>query len=137
MEADYKVSPKYRLGFYADFVKNLGYNATDVSARYGAYVAPRVKGYQSELSFGSDLMNRFATWRAFVGYRYLQRDAVIDAFTDQDYHLGGTDAKGYYLGSDFNFTRRTWMRVRYMAFDAIDGPPLAIDTWQLDVNARF
>jgi len=52
VEADYKVSPKYRLGFYADFVKNLGYNTTDVSARYGAYVAPRVKGYQSELSFG-------------------------------------------------------------------------------------
>jgi hypothetical protein len=137
IEADYVISPKYRLGFYADFVKNLGYNTADVSARYGAYVAPRVKGYQSELSFGSNLMNHFAAWRGFVGYRYLQRDAVIDAFTDQDYHLGGTDAKGYYLGSDFNFTRRTWLRVRYMAFDAIDGPPLAIDTWQIDVNARF
>jgi len=82
-------------------------------------------------------MNRFATWRTFVGYRYLQRDAVIDAFTDQDYHLGGTDAKGYYPRFRLQLYEADLMRVRYMAFDAIDGPPLAIDTWQLDVNARF
>ncbi len=137
VEADYVFSPRYRLEFYADYVKNLGYNTTAVSARYGDYVAARNKGYQSELSFGSNLMNHTAAWRAFVGYRYLQRDAVLDAFTDQDYHLGGTDTKGYYIGSDFNFTPRTWMRVRYMSFDAIDGPPLAIDTWQVDINARF
>ncbi|HEY6926263.1 MAG TPA: putative porin [Steroidobacteraceae bacterium] len=137
VEADYVFSPRYRLEFYADYVKNLGYNTKAVSARYGDSVAARNKGYQSELSFGSNLMNHTAAWRAFVGYRYLQRDAVIDAFTDQDYHLGGTDTKGYYIGSDFNFTRRTWMRVRYLSFDAIDGPPLAIDTWQVDINARF
>jgi hypothetical protein len=135
--ADYVASPAYRLSFYADFVKNLGYNQAAVSARYGANVPARVKGYQSELSFGSNLMNHTGAWRAFAGYRYLQRDAVIDAFTDQDYHLGGTDTKGYYVGSDINFTRRTWIRLRYMAFDAIDGPPLAIDSWQVDVNARF
>jgi Putative porin len=137
VEADYVFSPAYRLGFYADAVKNIGYNTSAVSARYGAYVAPRTKGYQSEISFGSNLMNHTGTWRAFAGYRYLQRDAVIDAFTDQDYHLGGTDTRGYYIGTDFNFTRRTWVRVRYTSFDAIDGPTLAIDTWQVDVNARF
>ena len=135
--ADYVFSPKYRLSWYADFVKNLGYNEAAVSARYGADMPARIKGYQSELSFGSNLMNHSGAWRAFAGYRYLQRDAVIDAFTDQDYHLGGTDAKGYYVGSDINFTRRTWIRMRYMSFDAIDGPPLAIDSWQVDVNARF
>jgi Putative porin len=137
VEADYVFTPAYRLGFYFDFVKNLGYNEASVSARFGADVPARVKGYQSELSFGSNLMNHTGAWRAFTGYRYLQRDAVLDAFTDQDYHLGGTDAKGYYIGSDINFTRRTWVRLRYMAFDAIDGPPLAINSWQIDVNARF
>lgn len=135
--ADWVITPRYRLGFYADFVKNLGYDEAAVSARYGATVPARVKGYQAELSFGSNLMDHTAAWRTFAGYRYLQRDAVLDAFTDQDYHLGGTDARGYYVGTDFNFTRRTWLRVRYMSFDAIDGPTLAIDTWQLDVNARF
>lgn len=137
VQADYVFTPAYRLGFYFDFVKNLGYNEAAVSARFGADVPARVKGYQSELSFGSNLMNHTGAWRAFTGYRYLQRDAVLDAFTDQDYHLGGTDAKGYYIGSDINFTQRTWIRVRYLAFDAIDGPPLAINTWQVDVNARF
>jgi hypothetical protein len=28
-------------------------------------------------------------------------------------------------------------RIRYMPFEAIDGPPLAIDVWQAEVIARF
>ena len=31
---------------------------------------------------------------------YAAADAVLDAFTDSDFHLGGTDAKGYYLGGN-------------------------------------
>ncbi|HEY4209982.1 MAG TPA: putative porin [Steroidobacteraceae bacterium] len=134
---DWRVSTHYRIGFYADYVKNLGYKEDEVSSRVGIQVAPRVKGYQSELSFGSAGMDHSGAWRGFVGYRYLQRDAVLDAFTDQDYHLGGTDARGYVVGADVNFTDRVWLRARYLPFDAIDGAPLSIDVWQLEVNARF
>jgi len=137
LATDLMVSASYRLGFYLDYVKNLGYDESAVSARVGTDVAPRVKGYQSELSFGTPNLDHGGAWHAFVGYRYLQRDAVIDAFTDQDYHLGGTDAKGYFVGADVSLTDRVWARARYLPFDAIDGPPLAIDVWQLEINARF
>jgi hypothetical protein len=77
------------------------------------------------------------TWRAALGYRYLQRDAVVDAFNDQDFHLGGTDAKGYTVTLDFAFNPRVWGRFRYLSANEIDGPPLGIDVWQIDLNTQF
>jgi hypothetical protein len=67
----------------------------------------------------------------------VQRDAVVDAFNDQDFHLGGTDAKGYTLRFDYSINPRVYVRLKYMAADAIDGPPLNIDVWQFDLNTRF
>ena len=130
-------SPRYEFNFFADFVRNVGYDAAAVDERVGYYVKPRINGYESQVGFGSPALDRRGAWDAFVGYRYLQRDAVLDAFTDQDYHLGGTDAKGFIIGADASITSRVWARLRYMPFEAIDGPPLAIDVWQLDLNARF
>jgi hypothetical protein len=120
-----------------DAVRNLGYNAAEVSANYGAYVAPRTKGYQGEISFGTPAVITPGAWRALVGYRYLQRDAVIDGYTDSDFHWGGTDAKGYYFVGDVGLANRVWMRLRYLSSNAIDGPTLGIDTLQIDLNTSF
>lgn len=137
LAADWMLSPAYRLSFYADAVKNIGYNTNAVSARVGLLVPARVHGYESQVSLGSPELDRSGAWDAFVGYRYIQRDAVVDAFTDQDYHLGGTDNKGYFIGSDVSLTDRVWVRARYMPFQAIDGPTLDINVWQVEVSARF
>jgi len=134
---DYMVTPLHRVYFFADAVRNLGYNAAAVAERVGAYVAPRIDGYESMIGFGTPKLDHALAWDAFVGYRYLERDAVVDAFTDQDYHLGGTDAKGYIVGGDLSLTGGVWLRARYMPFTAIDGPPLAIDVVQVDLNAAF
>ncbi|MGH8210546.1 MAG: putative porin [Steroidobacteraceae bacterium] len=137
LSADWMITSRHRLSFFGDYVKNRGYNASAVSARVGVNVPPRIKGYESELRFGSPKLDHTGAWDAFVGYRYVQRDAVLDAFTDQDYHLGGTDNKGFILGSEVSLTNGVWLRARYMPFDAIDGPPLSIDVWQVEINARF
>lgn len=128
---------RYAFRATADAVKNFGYNSAEVAANVGEYVAPRVNGYQSEISFGYPAVLTRGAWRALVGYRYLQRDAVIDGYTDSDFHWGGTDAKGYYLIGDYGLARRLWMRLRYLASNAIDGPTLGIDTVQLDLNTIF
>ena len=75
--------------------------------------------------------------RCTIGYRYLQRDAVIDAYTDSDFHFGGADAAGYYVTADYGLAQRVWMRLRYLSSNAIDGPTLGIDTLQIDLNTRF
>jgi len=128
---------RYTLGVTADAVKNLGYNTARVSANVGEYVAPRTKGYQGEFSFGHPTVLTAGAWRGVIGYRYLQRDAVIDAYTDSDFHWGGTDARGYYLVGDYGVADRVWVRLRYLSSNAIDGPTLGIDTLQLDLNTRF
>jgi hypothetical protein len=134
---DWRVAPQYRIGVTADYVQNVGYDEQHVLARTGTLVPARDSGYQAELSFGSSTMARNGAWRAFFGYRYLQRDAVLDAFTDSDFHLGGTDAKGYFIGGDYAFTQRVFARLRYLSANEIDGPPLGIDVLQFDINTQF
>lgn len=128
---------RYTLGVTADAVRNLGYNTHEVSANFGQYVAPRTKGYQAEVSFGYPAVLTAGAWRGVIGYRYLQRDAVIDAYTDSDFHFGGTDATGYYFVGDYGLANRVWMRLRYLSSNSIDGATLGIDTLQLDLNTRF
>jgi hypothetical protein len=134
----------YTLALTADAVKNFGFSANSVAANEGFYVAPRTKGYQGQVSFGDPTVLTAGAWRANVGYRYLQRDAVMDEFTDSDFHFGGTDAQGFYVVVDVGLANRLWMRLRYLSSNEIDGPALVsgptqlgIDTLQLDLNTRF
>src|SRR5581483_11597413 len=90
---DWKLSPTYRVRLTGDYVKNIGLDPQQTLARTGFLIDKRDTGYQAELGFGQAL-TEVGAWRAFFGYRYVQRDAVLDAFTDSDFHLGGTDAKG-------------------------------------------
>lgn len=135
--ADFRVLPRYSLILTLEALKNIGYDTAEVSANVGSYTAPRTRGYRTDLSFGSSAFDYFGSWRASIGYRYLERDAILDAFNDEDFHLGGTDTKGYTLLFDFGFTRNVWLRAKYMAASAIDGPPLSIDVGQLDINTQF
>ena len=128
----------YTLAMTADAVKNFGFNVAQVESNTGYYVAPRTKGYQTEVSFGGPEVDKAGAWRGTVGYRYLQRDAVIDAYTDSDFHyFGGTNARGYYLSGTYAFTNRLWMRVRYMSANQVDGPTFDVDTLQIDLNTHF
>lgn len=128
---------RYSLGFGADAVRNIAFNEADVSSRVGVDVKPRTKGYQGYVGFGYPNVGHAGAWRASVGYRYLQRDAVLDSLTDSDFHGGGTDAAGYFFIGDYGLADRVWMRLRYLSANAIDGPTLGVDVLQLDLNTQF
>jgi hypothetical protein len=134
---DWRVTSRYTLSLTGDYVKNVGYDAASVAQLVGSYVPARTAGLLAELGFGSRNMAAANAWRFFAGYRSLQRDAVIDAFTDQDMRLGGTDIKGYYLGADYGINSHVNARLRYLSGSQIDGPPLAIDVLLLDLTASF
>jgi hypothetical protein len=89
------------------------------------------------VSFGDPTVDAFGRWRAAVGYRYVQADAVLDAWTDADFHGGGTNADGYYFWGSMGLTHNTWVRLRYLSANEIVGPRYGLDIWQLDFNARF
>ena len=132
----------YHLMFKGDVVKNLGFDREEIIKRTGGttYLYPsseRTLGWMFEVAAGWPQVSKFRDWQVSASYRYLQRDAVLDAFTDSDFHLGGTDAKGWIVGGKVGLARNTWLQLRYMSSDAIDGPPLGIDTLQVDLNGKF
>jgi hypothetical protein len=129
---------RYTLAVTADAVRNLGFNEAAVEANTGYYVTPRTKGYQTEVSFGYPSVTEGGAWRGTVGYRYLGNDAVIDGYTDSDFHyFGGTNARGYYLVADYGLAHNLWLRLRYLSANEVDGPTFDVDTVQFDVNTRF
>jgi hypothetical protein len=142
-EGDVNATYTWDLGRYSlegtlDAVRNFGFNASQVESNTGYYVAPRTKGYQAQVSFGTPTVLAAGNWRALVGYRYLQRDAVIDEYTDSDFHyFGGTNARGYYAIVDVGVASQVWLRLRYLSANQIDGPEFANDVLQFDVNTHF
>jgi hypothetical protein len=121
-----------------DFVRNLGYNQQEILSRTGlAAPTARINGYQFMLNVGVPRIKRHGEWQANVAYKYLERDAVLDALTDSDFHLGGTNAKGFVVGGSYGVDDNTWLSVRWNSSDQIDGAPLSIDSLQLDLNTRF
>lgn len=121
----------------ADYVKNLGFNQNDVSARTGDIVKKETDGYQLGFTVGYPAVQNFAEWKVLLFYKYLESDALMDAYTDQDFHLGGTNAKGWIIGGDFGLTKNVWLSTRWFTANEITGPPLAIDVFHFNVNAKF
>lgn len=126
-----------RVVLMADYVNNIGYENSDVNALTGHDVKKETEGYQFGIAVGYPDTRDLGQWKALVNYKYLESDAVVDAFTDSDFHLGGTNAKGWIIGGDLGVGRNVWLSTRWLSTNEITGPPLAIDVFQFNVNARF
>lgn len=147
-----------------DFVKNLGFDRALVASRAVNNLGPGTEipnpnddpddpdddtiidpgpfdggdtGWYVNLVVGKpDLLQR-GDWRAFLGYRHVESDAVLDAFTDSDFHLGGTNAKGFIVGGGYGIGASTALGVRYLSADEITGIPYSNDVIQLDLTTKF
>jgi hypothetical protein len=132
-----------------DWVKNFGFNEREIEQRTGFAVDRQVKGWQTRITVGYPDMAQRWNWQAWLGYRYAERDSTVDAFTDADFHLGGTDAKGYFVGARFAFEKNSAFGFRWFSAKQIDGVelarsdailsglPLAIDVLQVDITSAF
>jgi polyhydroxyalkanoate synthesis regulator phasin len=136
-QLDFPIGRAKRLTVTGDYVRNIGFDREAVSARLQSDIEPMVNGYQLRVSYGESEMRGSNDWQVFAGYKRLERDAVLDAFTDSDFHLGGTDARGYIIGGTYGVGKHTFATVRYFSGDAISGPPLGIDVLQFDLSVRF
>ena len=123
-----------------DYVRNLGFDEQNIARRTGLPVGAYKKeneAYQVRLSVGMRDTLKRNDWQVFGAYKRLEADSVLDAFTDSDFHLGGTDAKGWILGGSYGLDKNVWTQLRWFSSDAISGPPLSIDVLLLDLNAKF
>ncbi|MBO7942033.1 putative porin, partial [Streptomyces sp. S9] len=76
-------------------------------------------------------------WNASIGFKRLESDAVPVAFTDSDFHLGGTNARGFIVGGSLGLARNTWLGLRWLSANEVTGQPYSVDVVQLDLNTQF
>ena len=143
-EVEFSTFDPFVVKIGGDYVKNIGFDAGEIRARTGANLEAQTDGYQARITLGRDAIRALHDWQVFFGYRYLERDAVLDAFTDSDFNLGGTNTKGFFVGGFYGLDRNVALRLRYLSADAItpfrvgsSDLPLSIDVLQADLNVRF
>lgn len=132
--------------FIADFVRNVGFNAKEnllaledsTQLDFGAgAIEEHTDGYKVELLVGWPKISKRSDWNVSAAYKMLESDAVLDAFTDSDFHLGGTDASGYILKAQYGWADNVWTSFQLLSANEIDGAPLGVDVWQLDMHMKF
>jgi hypothetical protein len=134
---------------WGEYVKNLGYAADDMRKLRGEgnfeyYEFGQDEGYQIGLTVGYPDTSAYGEWNCTFAYKHLEADAVLDAFTDSDFHGGGTDTEGWILRGQLGLYKNVWLRLNYMSSNEIitdpEDPDLfrwSVDTLQIDVNAAF
>jgi len=122
-----------------DYVRNIGYDESEILARTGvaAPFGKETEGYQVSLNIGMPKVARKHDWQVFGAYKHIEADALLDAFTDSDFHLGGTDTKGWMVGANYGLDKNTWLSARWFSADELTGLPLSIDVLLVDLNAKF
>ncbi len=147
---DLKVSSAYHFILQADYDRNLAYDPK-IALRYAAEGVLPVTNYNSatnqfqsgpnawmgQITFGDPLPRALWQWNIIVGYKYVQPDAALDAFTNNDFYMGGTNDKGYYVKASLGIFDGTWLSLRWFSANQVYGPPLAIDVLQAEINAVY
>jgi hypothetical protein len=146
VELDYAGFAPVHVVFRGDYVQNLGFDQADVRQRVGADVSESTTGWFAQFEVGYPKVRAAGEWQVFGGYKRLERDAVLDSFTDSDFHAGGTDSEGWLIGGYYGLAPELWLRARWLSADELQGAPagfaspfepLAIDVLQIDLNAQF
>ncbi|MET4896575.1 putative porin [Sphingomonadaceae bacterium jetA1] len=103
-------------------------------------------GWQARLTVGSSLgLNTDADggtierggWNLMLAYRRLESDAILDAFADSDFGMGGTNVKGWYLSGNYGLGHNTMIGARWISSNEVAGPPLSVDRLFVDLVTRF
>jgi hypothetical protein len=136
--------------FEGEYVRNLAWNRNDIAAKALANPLPAGpattglndyvggnQGWLGRMTVGYRELKELWDWNVHVGYKWLESDAVIDAFADSDFGLGGTNLKGYFIGANVALGPNVWASARWMSANQIAGAPYAVDIIQVDLNARF
>lgn len=140
----------YSLLVSAEYVYNTAFDVGDFQRRAGAAFAGvnpggRRDGYQLKLAFGALDVREAGQWQVSASYRHVGSDAVLDAFTDGDLGLGGTNLKGFTLGGAYGLYHNTSLSVRYLSATSIDptinslvpSSKYGVSSLQVDLNVRF
>lgn len=145
---DADLPENFKLRSQANYVHNLGYDEGDMRKRSAGQIVNNLdsdgniesgaNAWMVQFTLGNELdLKRQGDWNLFAGYKYIQPDALPDGFNDSSFHLGGTNAKGYFLGGNYGLAKNVVASGRWLNSEAVYGAPFDIDVLQLEINTRF
>lgn len=147
---DTTVFNNLRMRLHGNYIVNLAYDEGDMWKRSegqivnnfddGGELESGDTAWMLHVTLGSALDRlEQGDWNMFAGYKYIEPDALPDAYNDSSFHLGGTNAKGYYLGGSYGLDDNVYALGRWMSTDEVygGGVPLSINLLQVELNARF
>ncbi len=145
---DAELPSDFKLRSQANYVHNLGYDEGEMSKRAEGQIVNNLDSNGNVESGANAMMVQFTLgnsldlrkqgeWNVFAGYKYIQPDALPDGFNDSSFHLGGTNAKGYFLGANYGLAKNVVASGRWLNSEAVYGAPFDIDVMQLEINTRF
>jgi hypothetical protein len=130
-----------RVALEAEFSDNLGFNQAHVLSvglpNGSNTVQAGNKAWMIRGIVGTAEIAQRWDWNVSLTYKYLETDSVLAALNDPDFHLGGTNAKGFILAGNLGIARNAWITARWLSSNQITGGPYAVDTVQADLNVRF
>ncbi|ROL83506.1 putative porin [Pseudomonas chlororaphis] len=145
-EAD--LPENFKLRSQANYIHNLGYDEGEMRKRSEGQIVNNLdsngelesgaNAWMVQFTLGNSLeLAKQGDWNLFAGYKYIQPDALPDGFNDSSFHLGGTNAKGYFLGGNYGLAKNVFATGRWLSSEAVYGAPFDIDVLQLEINTRF
>lgn len=145
---DYSRFEPVQISLLGEFVVNLAYDHQDINAiavnnrgpTNGVGIGTFEGGdtaWMVELKVGTAALQKRWDWNLSVGYRYVESDAVVDAFTDSDFGGGGTNLQGFTIGGALALSPRVWVALRWLSAESIAGPTYKNDILQFDLNGKF
>ena len=138
----------FKLRSQGNYIHNLGYDEGDMRKRSEGQIVNNLNSngeiesganaWMVQFTLGNALdLKKQGDWNMFAGYKYIQPDALPDGFNDSSFHLGGTNAKGYFLGGNYGLAKNVYATGRWLSTEAVYGAPFDIDVLQLEINTRF
>ncbi|AZC18130.1 MULTISPECIES: putative porin [Pseudomonas] len=145
---DTELPDDLRLRTQGNYIRNLAYDKAEMLKRSEGQIVNNINRNGEFESGGNALMLQFTLgnalemkkagdWNLLAGYKYIQPDALPDGFNDSSFHLGGTNAKGYFLGGNYGIDKNIYATARYMSASEVYGPRYEVDVMQLELNTRF
>ena len=140
---DYDGFDPFRLSVVGEYVNNLGFDRSQVASMAvnnfgsgGTYQGGN-KAAGLTVTIGKPALEHPGDWLAFIGYRYIESDSVIDGLTDSDFGLGGTNLKGFTIGGQMAINPSTQWGIRWMSADEVSGPAFRSDVLMIDMQTKF
>ncbi|MFC6299486.1 hypothetical protein GNF76_05855 [Pseudomonas sp. CCM 7893] len=145
---DSELPNDFKLRSQTNFIHNLAYDKGEMLKRSEGEIVNNINrdgqfesganAMMVQFTLGSALeMKKAGDWNVLAGYKYIQPDALPDGFNDSSFHLGGTNAKGYFIGGNYGIDKNIYASARWLSASEVYGAPFEVDVMQLELNTRF